>query len=485
MNPISNLGAAISNGLAARETQAKPIEPFTASVDRAINQQTPSERTIGNTGQQFQVQPAPLEVSGGRQNSEPTSLETLIGGLTSDSVSSLSTGASPTGVPEPEAARSDNTEKVFNEDYYDSFLDQDFGGSDSPELNRLMEEVLLDNGADSDALNANLDRIAEITGSDPSGFREQYDYYLELAAERDKNGGQGNIDLNRHPHHLGTLESLRSGAVVGDSLGIHPVFGALLSPTGGLPGPGDDAYSPGPNDAIGVHSAFHDASGYLLTRHGVGPGYDYLGREPWADTTNGTITGQATGIEYWVTNHPELDVDIRGVEEIVGSFTGNPLAKRAVEEVAGILHKGGFEEIAGQLFLGAGTVRRGVDATEKAIDGVEQIVEGDIRGGARTILDANEDLIEAGGDFVQGSADNVNDGAEKAVDNVKDVAEKTAETGRDVAEKTVETGRDVAEKTVETGRDVAEKTVETGRDVAEKTAETAADIFDSIPNPFA
>jgi len=419
VSSISNLGAAIGKGLSARETQAKnesatkPVAPFTTNFDRTINQQTPSERTIRNSGQQFLTQPVPLDGLGGRQNSEPTSPQTLIGSFTADPVFSLYSAGAGTGAPA--AARSDNTEKVFNENYYDSFLDRDFDGSDSPELNALMEEVLLDDGTDPDALDANLDRIAEITGNDPVEFQEQYDYYLELAAERDKNGGKGSIDLNRHPDHLGTLESLRSGAVVGDSLGIDPVFGALLSPTGGLPGPGDDAYSPGPNDAIGVHSAFHDASGYLLNNHGVGPGYDYLGREPWADPTDGTITGQATGIEYWVTNHPELDVDIRGVEEIAGAFTDNVKGQRAVEQVAGILHKGGFEEVAGQLLLGVGTVRRGVDATEKTIDGVEQIADGDIIDGARTILEAREDFIEARNDFTSGTAD-----------NVKDIAQKTA-----------------------------------------------------------
>jgi len=474
MNPLSNLGAAISKGLAARETQAKPVSPFSTDADRTINQQTPSERTIVNSGQPFLTQPAPSEVLGGRQNSEPANPALLIGSFTADAnFMLLSAGVPPSGVPTPEAARSDNTEQVFDEDYYDSFLDREFEGSGSAELNSLLEEVLLDDGTDPDALNANLDRLAEITGNDdPVEFRKQYEYYLELAAERDKNGGQGSIDLDRHPDHLGTLESLRSGAVIGDSLGIDPVFGALLSPTGGLVGPGDDAFAAGPNDAIGVHSAFHDAGGYLLNRHGVGPGYDYLGREPWAETTEGTVTGQVTGIEYWVTNHPELDVDLRGVEAIAESFTDNPQAIRAVEEIAGILHRGGFEEIAGQLLLGVGTVRRGVDATEKTIDGVEQITDGDIIDGARTILEAREDFIEARNDFAFGTADNVKDSAGKVAENVKDTAEKT-----------VETGRAVAEKTVETGRAAAEKTVESGRNAAEKTAETAAGLIDSI-NPF-
>lgn len=101
-----------------------------------------------------------------------------------------------------------------------------------------------------------------------------------------------------HDDYYASTVQLRFGKVVGDALGLDPVFGALLNPTGGGLGPGNKAVVPDPDDPLGYHSVFHDAAGFLYTHFGVGPGYDYLGRSRlgWAASP---LTGQADGIRYW------------------------------------------------------------------------------------------------------------------------------------------------------------------------------------------
>ena len=48
---------------------------------------------------------------------------------------------------------------------------------------------------------------------------------------------------------------------------------------------------------VGYHGIMHDAGGYLLKHHEMGPGYDYLGLEGRNPTH--PLTGQESGIRYW------------------------------------------------------------------------------------------------------------------------------------------------------------------------------------------
>lgn len=247
---------------------------------------------------------------------------------------------------------------VFSPDYLDAFVGRRVQGENSPELNSLLESVLADDGSDPARLQANLDRIADIRGADRAAFRSQYATYQELQARSTLLGGpQDPIDLDRHGDFLGSTASLRYGSVIGDVYGIDPVFGALLNPTGGLVGGGNDAYNPGDNDALGYHGIFHDAGGYLLNRQGVGPGYNYLGREDFNDQSSPT-TGQVSGISWWVGNHPSLDADARDVTALLGPDP-NPLVVGGVNA----LHYLGAEEAIGEvstLVEAGGTVGGGV-----------------------------------------------------------------------------------------------------------------------------
>lgn len=70
----------------------------------------------------------------------------------------------------------------------------------------------------------------------------------------------------------------------------------------GRTGPGDSSIlhnllfdDSGP---IAFHSAAHDAFGYLLNYHEVGPGYKYLSGFSIFDTTE-PLSDQISGVEFW------------------------------------------------------------------------------------------------------------------------------------------------------------------------------------------
>lgn len=199
-----------------------------------------------------------------------------------------------------------NPNAIFDKAYMNQFIGIQFQGANSPELNRLMEELLRKTRANESDVGGLLNRIADIRGVDRAAFQQQYQTFQNLWRNAvDK----GTIDLTRHGNYMGSTVSLRYGAVVGEVFGIDPVFGAVLNPTGGLVGPGSDAYQPGRNDAIGYHGVFHDAAGYLYNNHGqLGPGYDYLGRDYLA--TSNPLSGQVGGISWWAAR-PQLTIDFK------------------------------------------------------------------------------------------------------------------------------------------------------------------------------
>jgi hypothetical protein len=190
-------------------------------------------------------------------------------------------------------------------------------------------------GAD---LDRTLNTIAEIRGRPPTEIRAEYDRFLQVRAQAEQIGqarGQGavpSLDRTFHEDFMGTTPQLRFGQMVGDAFGIDPVFGAMLSPTGGMVGPGNWAYAPSNDSAVGYHGVAHDAAGYLYNYHGVGPGYDYLNREG-LDRGN-PLTGQVSGTRYWTelihpSTTPLFQVQDRAVDffrssaESVGRFFDN------------------------------------------------------------------------------------------------------------------------------------------------------------------
>jgi hypothetical protein len=112
--------------------------------------------------------------------------------------------------------------------------------------------------------------------------------------------------MQDHHRHMGSIDQLRFGTLVGDSLGgIDPVFGALLSPTGGIPGAGNNeignaAYlAGGGRDVVTLHGTAHDAAGYLRNYQNLGPGYNYVpGARAYLGDTN-PLAGQLNGLDFY------------------------------------------------------------------------------------------------------------------------------------------------------------------------------------------
>lgn len=111
--------------------------------------------------------------------------------------------------------------------------------------------------------------------------------------------------LDPDNEHWGSREQMIFGDVVSMNLdpSLMPAFAAMLSPTGGITGPG--AIDIGhlipelvaSEDVIGVHSAVHDAAGYLLNNFGIGPGYEYAGNGILS--SDSPISGQVSGVAFW------------------------------------------------------------------------------------------------------------------------------------------------------------------------------------------
>jgi hypothetical protein len=114
---------------------------------------------------------------------------------------------------------------------------------------------------------------------------------------------------------MASSSQLRYGLLVGEALGIDPIFGALLNPTGGLVGPGNLAVDL-EDSAAGLHGAVHDAAGYLFVYHGIGPGYNYLGLED-RDTAS-PLAGQISGIGYWRVRRGSSSLDAAGHAVVTG-----------------------------------------------------------------------------------------------------------------------------------------------------------------------
>jgi len=283
------------------------------------------------------------------------------------------------GTPAIENLVVKSPQAIFNKSYMENFIGSSFKGANSAELNRLMEDLFRAGANNNPNVNRILDRIADIRGVDRAEFQAQYQTYLQLLERGEAIGGNGpDIDLNRHGNFLGSTVSLRYGAVVGDTFGIDPVFGSLLNPTGGLVGPGSDSYQPGPNDAVGYHGIFHDAAGYLYNYQGIGPGYDYMGREPFA--TSSPLTGQVGGISWWMS-HSQLEVDV-----VPNLMPDIPLVPRFVERGVGEALEGRLVSVAR---IGASTVEGG----SQIVDGIGDVFGGnfseglsDMGSGAGTVL---------------------------------------------------------------------------------------------------
>ncbi|MEI2692974.1 MAG: WXG100 family type VII secretion target [Anaerolineae bacterium] len=239
--------------------------------------------------------------------------------------------AAGAGVDAGSASTAIDTSRIFVPDYMDGLIGLHVQGADSTQLNSAME-TLAGNPTPQQVQQA-LDQIAEARGLPREVVQAQYERYLDLRGEAERigaaKGHESIVPVNQffHDRFMGSTTQLRYGKVVGDALGIDPVFGALLNPSGGLVGPGNAAIDLG-ESALGYHGVVHDAAGYLFNYHNQGPGYDYLGRE--MRDTSSPLAGQQAGIQYWTER---LD---SGFVESTLSNTGGMLMGVAEDVKSGV-----------------------------------------------------------------------------------------------------------------------------------------------------
>ena len=192
---------------------------------------------------------------------------------------------------------------LFTDEYLSTLVDRRYDGENSDELKEAME-TLWEHRHDPNhpEVAEALRKIAEARNKPLDQIQQDWARYQAALAEQERIAAEKGIKPPPgiknwlHPDHMGSTSQLRYGQVAGDALGMDPVFGALLNPTGGLVGPGNAAVD-GNEFAIGYHGAVHDAGGYLYNFHNQGPGYDYLGQE--GRDTSSPLSGQRSGISYW------------------------------------------------------------------------------------------------------------------------------------------------------------------------------------------
>lgn len=212
-------------------------------------------------------------------------------------------GGGPGGPSTPRPANPDYA--PFDPDLLRSQIGQGIQGEGDPALAEAMN-TLYENRDNPNSVEVDqaLQTVAEIRGESFEQMQNDWNKYQGLLAEQRQVAGEETPAINTwlHGDFMGSRSQLRSGGKVGEMLGVDPVFGALLNPTGGLVGPGNMAFDMN-DSAAGHHGAVHDAAGYAINNHNRGPGYDYLGTDN-RDTTS-PLSGQRNGIGFYRDSMPD------------------------------------------------------------------------------------------------------------------------------------------------------------------------------------
>lgn len=200
------------------------------------------------------------------------------------------------------AAKSPSKPGPFSPDRHAEMVGKGVQGEGSKPLQDAMN-MLYENRDDPNnpAVDSALETVAAERGQPLDKIQGDWARYQDLLADQRRIGAAndaGEVPGLKWPHgdFMGSRSQLRSGAATGELLGVDPVFGALLNPTGGLVGPGNVAFD-GNDSAVGYHGAIHDAAGYSYNYHDTGPGYDYLGTDN--RDTSSPLSGQRNGIGHW------------------------------------------------------------------------------------------------------------------------------------------------------------------------------------------
>ncbi len=222
---------------------------------------------------------------------------------------------------------------VIEKDKLRQLIDSRFVGASSTQLKNAME--ILYQKPRGNLLKQTLAQVESIRGLPPGSALGQYqkamnkqaagiDYYKKYKEDKGEvydhkvDNPSPPLDIGKHESFTASSAQLRFGKMVGDVFGIDAVFGSLISPTGGMAGPGNDRI-PIVKDggAVATHGAVHDAAGYLYNCHGIGPGYDYLQSEPGSDTSN-PLAGQ-TNMKWWIEEFDKTGNEVQLIERFLNS----------------------------------------------------------------------------------------------------------------------------------------------------------------------
>ena len=82
---------------------------------------------------------------------------------------------------------------------------------------------------------------------------------------------------------------------------LHPIWGCLLNPTGGIVGAGNqELVSKRWNSYISLHACVHDSGGYLYNYHGFKDcGYNYLNTWMTLFPSSSPLSCQFAGLRFW------------------------------------------------------------------------------------------------------------------------------------------------------------------------------------------
>lgn len=273
--------------------------------------------------------------------------------------------------------------------------------------------------------------LARIRGVPAAKLDAEYDRFMILRAQqeavRQKKNEEVVPDLAEdiHSEFMASQPQLLFGKVIGDAFGVDPVFGALLSPTGGMVGPGNKALHLDDDDPTGYHGIVHDAAGYLFNYHNQGPGYDYLGKEAAkGHQTSDPLTGQQSGMRYW---HEKLDPGagtavLTGTIDVVYAVKDLPMNIRKGAE---LLREGATK-----------TVTELKVKTDKALASARQ-----------TVGDAMDKAMQTAAEKKEQAATALEKAAQEAAD--------AARTARDRVSETASTSLDSARRAVDAASDEA------------------------------
>ncbi len=299
-------------------------------------------------------------------------------------------------------------------------------------------------------LQAHLQDIAEARGISFEQAEQDFQRTAHLIGEAN------DLHLESSDRGYGSTSQLRFGHVIGESLEIDPAFASILSPTGGLTGPGgrsanidgggifeeiaefgvdriipDDVDFAVSNEALAYHSPTHDGFGFLEKQFGVGPGYCYAEGECAFTDDNGNptpLSGQFSGIDYWENQTQRTDGEViaEGASEVFEEF------REGAGEVASEYSEGQMEvererneareEIreefseAGQEILGDLADGDFVGATGEFAEGAAEIAGEAIEGAFETGREEIEGGLETGGEILEGGAEILREGAEGILD---------------------------------------------------------------------